>query len=223
MILPGNFLWKQLDGPQIRAMSDALLAYGKSIFDSTLDYINTLSIETANDSHLILLGVLSGFTRPIIQVPDTTYFYFTEDAEHDAENGFANIEVPKSGGRLSSGVIENKTYSNYIGTEYYRALLKEFIRGQGELGGLELLDDICYALSKYDIPSQQPFYEFEFYEYGNVPTGRAPGDLNIDMGTMSQWKNPEVIYAILVGLAKSIYAPIPQLFVSISTEEEDNG
>ena len=53
MIIPVEFLWAQLDGPQISAIMEALVDYLKDMFDnkkfSILDYINNMSVATANE------------------------------------------------------------------------------------------------------------------------------------------------------------------------------
>ena len=79
MILPVKFLWEQLDGPQITAIENALFQYFTDIFDTKLDYLSTMNVDTANDSHLTFLGILANFVRPVITVPDREFFYFTND------------------------------------------------------------------------------------------------------------------------------------------------
>lgn len=215
MIIPVNFLWAQLNGPQITGITEAMVEYLKSIFDTQLDYINTISVDTANSDHLTLLGILAGFARPVISIPDKDYFYFTEDLEKDTSHGFSSLENPSQGGRFVSLFKGMGQIDVPLDTEHYRALLKAYIQGEGEIGGLELLDDICYALSQVDIPGVEPFYKFEFMRYGEVPTGRSSGDLYIDVGSLENWKNPMEVYAILRGLADTVYSPIPQIFISI--------
>ena len=98
MILPIQYLWKQLDGPQVKGLTKGVEEYWKSLFDDKLDYFNNISIDTANDDHLTLMGLLSGLIRPVIQEPDKTFFYFTEQAEHNFPHGFSdldNLEPPE--------------------------------------------------------------------------------------------------------------------------------
>lgn len=214
MILPIKFLWEQLDGPQATAICDAIFEYWKQMFDSKLDYINNLNVNTADDEHLTFLGVLANFVRPVITVPDKDFFYFSVDPEHGSVHGLSSIEDRFQGGRLT-GISGVTTEPRPISTEHYRVLLKAFIEGSGELGGLVLLDDICYQLSRLDNPDVDPFYTFEFMEGADIPGGRAPGDVYIDIGGLDDWNNPMQIYAILRGLAKSVYWPAPQLYISI--------
>lgn len=216
MILPIKFLWDQLDGPQVRGISEALFQYFKQMFDDKLDYLNTLSVATANDSHLTFLGILANFTRPIISVPDKDFFFLTTEPDHDSDHGFSSVSDRTVGGRLV-GAEGATTEARPLNTEHYRLLLKAFIEGDGELGGLVLLDNICYELSKLDQPNIDPFYTFEFMQGESIPLGRAPGDVYIDIGTLAEWNNPMQIYAILRGLGDSVYSPVPQLFISIDT------
>lgn len=216
MILPVKFLWEQLDGPQIKAIEEATFEYFKQMLDPKLDYLDNLSVETANDAHLTFLGILANFVRPVITVPDKDFFFLTEDVEHNSSHGFSSIGDRTVGGRLTE-VAGASTEARPLNTEHYRLLLKAYIENEGELGGLKLLDDICYELSKLDQPSITPFYRFEFMEGDNIPKGRGPGDVYIDIGSLDNWNNPMQVYAILRGLAKSTYWPVPQLFISIDT------
>lgn len=215
MILPVSYMWQQLDGPQVTAIRNAIFEYWKSIFDEKLDYFNNISIETANDQHLTLLGLLSGMVRPTISEADKDYFYFTEDAEHNTTHGFSDLEDMATGGKFVKTGVGQGVHNVSLNEAHYRALLRAFVRGQGELGSLELLDDICYELTKLDLGDTDPFYRFVFMEGENIPSERAPGDVFLDMGNISDWHNPLHIYAVLRGVANSIYSPQPQLYISI--------
>lgn len=216
MILPVKYLWEQLDGPQITAIEEATFEYFKQMLDTKLDYLNTIDVNTANDSHLTFLGILANFVRPVITVPDKDFFFLTEDVEHNSGHGFSSISAPTVGGRLV-GIEGVTTEARPLNTEHYRMLLKAYINNEGELGSLKLLDDICYELSILDQPDVTPFYRFEFMEGDNIPEGRSHGDVYIDIGGLNDWKNPMQVYAILRGLAKSAYWPVPQLFISVDT------
>ena len=216
MILPIRYMWEQLNGPQVSALSDALFEYWKSIFDAKLDYFNNISVDTATDIHLTLLGLLSGLIRPTISEPDREYFYFTEYAEHDFSHGFSDLADPQSGGRLtkvdSGGGIHNVS----LDAEHYRALLRAWVSGDGDIGSLQLLDDICNELTKLDLGAGvTPFYNFVFMEGDDIPPDRAPGDVYLDMRSADNWNNPLHVYAVIQGIANTAYAPQPRLFVSI--------
>lgn len=216
MILPVRYLWQQLNGPQVSGLCKAIEEYWKTIFDTKLDYFNNLSIETANDAHLTLFGLLSGLVRPTISEPDSDYFYFTENAEQNVSHGFGDLEDPSLGGKFSKLDTGAGIHNVSLDTEYYRALLRAWTQGEGEIGSLMLLDDICAELTKLDIgPETEPFYQFFFMFGDDIPQDRAPGDVFIDMRSMEAWHNPLHVYAVLNGIGNSVYAPQPRLFVSL--------
>lgn len=216
MILPIRYMWEQLNGPQVSALSNALFDYWKSIFDTKLDYFNNISVNTASDIHLTLLGLLSGLVRPTISEPDREYFYFTEQADHNFIHGFSDLADPQTGGKLTKLDTGGGIHNVSLDAEHYRALLRAWTEGEGDIGSLELLDDICNELSKLDVGYDvTPFYEFVFMEGDNIPSDRAPGDVYLDMGNAKDWNNPLHVYAVIQGIANSAYAPQPRLFVSI--------
>ena len=216
MILPIRYMWEQLDGPQVSALSNALFEYWKSVFDVKLDYFNNISVNTASDIHLTLLGLLSGLIRPNISEPDREYFYFTEHPESQFEHGFSDLDDTSIGGKLTKVDSGGGVHNVSLDAEHYRALLKAWVSGQGDIGSLELLDDICNELTKLDLgEGTTPFYEFDFMEGDDIPADRAPGDVYIDMRSAANWHNPLHIYAVIQGIGNSAYAPQPRLFVSI--------
>lgn len=214
MILPIDYLWSQLNGPQVKGITDAIFDYWKIQFDEKLDYFNQLSVNTVNDQHLTLLGLLSGLIRPVITEADRDYFLFTEDVEHNFTKGFSDLEDPTIGGRLTKLDVGQGVQNTSLDEEHYRALLRAWTSGAGEIGSLALLDEICYQLHMLDIPEQEPFYRFKFMTE-NIPSDRTYGDVYIDMGDMPQWRNPLHIYAVLNGIGNTAYAPVPRLFVSL--------
>lgn len=216
MILPVRYLWEQLDGPQVSALSDALFEYWKSVFDNKLEYFNNISVNTANNIHLTLLGMLAGLIRPNISEADTDFFYFTEYPESDFQHGFSDLDEPDVGGKLSRVDSGISTHNVSLDAEHYRALLKAWVSGEGDIGSLMLLDDICNELTKLDLGPVTPFYQFDFMEQGpSLPADRAPGDVYIDMRSADNWNNPLHIYAVLQGIGNTAYAPQPRLFISI--------
>lgn len=214
MLLPVRYMWEQLNGPQVSALSDAVFQYWKQVFDKDLDYFNNISIETASDIHLTLLGLLSGLIRPSITEADAEFFYFTENSEHPMEHGFGDTQNPQLGGRFSKSTIPT-VHNTSLDMEYYRALLRAWVSGDGEIGSLQLLDDICYEITKLDVGTTDPFYSFSIMQGSDIPADRAPGDVFIDMKGKDNWHNPLHVYAVLNGIASTAYAPQPRLFVSI--------
>lgn len=217
MILPIKFLWEQLDGPQVNAFSQAVFQYWKNMFDTKLDYLNNINIDNANDAHLTLLGIIANFIRPNILVPDKDYFLFTEHDEHDHPHGLSFVDNRAVGGRLTS--IKGPEKGPYpLNTEFYRLLLKTYRDSEGDIDSLVLLDDICNALSLKDNPMATPSYRFSFLSSTTEVTGRGPGDLYIDLGGMNQWANPLQVYAVLTGLADSVFWPLPRIWTSLDVD-----
>lgn len=217
MILPVRYLWEQLDGPQVSALSDALFEYWKAVFDEKLEYFNNISVETATDIHLTLLGLLSGLVRPVIMEPAGDFFYFTEFDEHPMDHGFSDLEDPTVGGKFCPIDKGSTIHNTSLDAEHYRALLRAWVNGQGDIGSLMLLDDMCNELTKLDLGDVTPFYEFMFMEGPNIPSDRAPGDVYIDMRSAQNWNNPLHVYAVIQGIANTAYAPQPRMFISIGT------
>ena len=67
---PVHFLWKQLNGPQITAIVDALYELLRDMFNPIINYLTTFSINTANDIHLTFIGICSGI-KIIIELTKT--------------------------------------------------------------------------------------------------------------------------------------------------------
>lgn len=221
MIVPIWYMWEQLNGPQIQGISTAIYELTKSMFDNILEYFNHLSVDTANTEHLTLLGLLSGLVRPLVYEPNSAYFLFTEDALSSYPRGFSSLDQADGGKFSPDQETVDQLQRNYLSDTYYRPLLKAWCDGDNEIGGLALLDDICEVLTRIDRgEGVQPFYQFTFMEGPDIPTDRSPGDVYIDIGNSSQWRDPFKIYGILQGIRDTIYVPQPRLFISLHIQEE---
>lgn len=221
MILPISFLWQQLNGPQVKGISNAIFEYMKSVLDKKLDYFNNVSVDTVNSAHLTLLGLLSGLVRPTISEADRDYFYFSEIAEHNTTHGFSSLDNLTEGGRFSSLSEGEGRHNASLNDEYYRVLLQTWVAGDGEIGSLVLMDDLCEALTNLDLKGLvAPFYQFQFLLGPDVPAARSQGDIFIDVGNNTEWSNPLYVYAVLRGIADTAYAPIPQIFLSLGTQNQ---
>lgn len=204
MIVPVVFQWMQLNGPQISTISDAIAEYLKNMFDTKLDYLNNLSVETASNDHLTFLGTLAGFVRPNVAEVQKQYFMFSQDAVPVSEHSFSDpSDLTKPHGVLS-GDIKVEGDTSILDTEHYRALLRAFIHSEGEIGSLVLLDDICAELSKLDAPLVAPFYRFNFQ-----PEHGGAGDVELELGYDNQWENATHVFSIIRSLADSLYFPVP--------------
>lgn len=221
MIVPIWYMWEQLNGPQIKGISDAIYQYSKNLFDPILDYFNTLSVDNANTDHLTLMGLLSGLVRPLVYEPDQFSFLFTEEALHDYPRGFSSLNSANGGKFAESAEVVSELQRHYLNDTYYRPLLKAWCMGDNEIGGLALLDDICAVLTQIDQGQDaELFYEFSFMEGPDIPEDRSPGDVFIDIGNTSQWRDPFKVYGILQGIRDTIYVPQPRLYISLHIQEE---
>lgn len=219
MIYPMVGVWKQLDGPQIKAIRAAVYAHVSEQLDSILTYLSSVGIDNATDEHLTLLGTLAGLPRPYISTTEVDDILFSEKYEHNSLNGFADAEG-NPGGKFIDVSTGSFTSSNIqqLDITRYRAALRAWLDSPAEVGSLALLDAIVYALTQIDTVGGYP-YKYSFIEAGDVPKGRAPGDLYIDLGQQAFWKNPILIYNTVLALANSVYAPVPQIFVSIGNRD----
>ena len=215
MFHPFRFLWKQFNGPQITAISQAIYEYLKSIWDNTLDYFNGLSVATANSDHLTLIGLISGLTRPIIDAEDVRTFFFTDGLETPTTHGFSDADDPDVPGGVLSDLNEwQDSHKELLPTEVYRRLLLDYVTSDGERGGLTLLDNFIrdiWLLYRRDEPNY----------YIRIETGIAEaaryGDVWIYLGPAYKWgDNAPYIDAIVDSLSNYIYAPEPRIFISYS-------
>ena len=126
MIGPISFLWKQLNGPQITAFTKSVYNWAVDEFDRSLEYLNNLSISTANSKHLSFLGMLANFSRPFIRKLNLSLFFFTESPQSNFVHGFSSLEDVGVGGKVVAleqlyETMENEPLKDSV----YRELLLE--------------------------------------------------------------------------------------------------
>lgn len=219
MIPDISFIWKQLNGPQITAITKALFAYIKEKFDDLISYFWNLSVQTANSAHLTLFGTLVGFQRPIVVKIDQVYFYFSElPPVENSPHGLSWRPGPPDpegqqydwGGQLSEVSPGNKAVGELADTEWYRALLSGFLHSNGVEGSLVLLNDIIVTLSSYDNPDRPPYFIFTYtLQQEGV---KSPGDIDIDLDNIIPWRDPYTSYELMVSIANGMYAPVPKIY-----------
>lgn len=220
MIAPINFLWKQLNGPQITAFCRAVYLWIKDLFDDKLDYFNTFSIDTANDEHLTTLGTLMGIKRPMIGVQNNEDFWFTNTKEKSTR-GFGDIGSDVGG--LFSSPDPTGMNASYIGEEYYRPLLKTVATGKGMPGSLVLIDEICaYFYDTYRQGEQKNYLLYHEPDNLDAEQGYMVGDILLFLGRIEDWGSTSFfIHSIMNVLNLYAYAPLPSLF-HLFEEYEDN-
>ena len=215
-----RFIWKQLNGPQITAVTKAILKWFRNQFDRLIEYFWNFSVATANSDHLTLFGTLVGFQRPIVVPIDEDYFYFSDipPVEGSAKGlswkpgipDFESEDPHDWGGQFSEVSPGANAIGEIADTDWYRALLQGFLNSDGYDGSLRLLEQIVITLSRYDNPERAPYYLIEFLT--ESVGAKAVGDINLDMDNIIPWRDPYTSYELMQSLANGMYAPVPRVY-----------
>ena len=214
MIPPLQFLWQQLNGPQITAIVTAIYKYIKSSFDTKLDYFNAFSISTANDSQLTTIGALMDVGRPTVTELSASSLLFTDGKQPSTNHGFSNLVTDTTvGGKFAAEVAEVSAVT-LAKEKPYRAMLLALAASTGELGSFVLLDDILYALRHTDNKNNTIGYTMTFQE--TTDAAKLRGDLSIAMEPEATWTTPYSNLALMQALANNTYAPVPRVFVTMN-------
>ena len=217
MIRPINFLWKQLNGPQITAIVKSLQQWCIGQFDALLEYFNNLNIDNAGTYHLSLMGQIANLARPFVSIPDKNFFWFTAEPQKNFEHGYASLEDRGIGGKF---IDLQKLLDTYHGLpltdEYFRVLLKTYTNSEGEVGSLKLIDDIVYALmQKYGTTKTN--YRLDIMTV--LETNRDYGDLFINLGREDSWNSWEQVIVSIKAIGDTLYAPLPRIFPEFTAED----
>lgn len=231
MINPLRFLWKQFGGPQISAFCQGIYEYFKYTYDSTMDYLYTLTISKATSKHLTTIGALQGLARPIVEVQADEYSifstiaqppednYYPHDPYRQSEHGLSDLSDMSVGGLLSE-VGDAATFANsYISDSIFRTILKASSNSEAKPGSLAWLDDVLYALwlQQHSIEREAP-YLFDFIDAEEAASlRRGQGDLHINIGREIYWASAYEILAELRVLGETIYYPNPTVYAEMDT------
>ena len=164
-------LWRQLNGPQVTAIIEAIFLFFRDLVQPKVDYFDKLNISTANDKHLNLFGIMLRVPRPLVWNTDDPHwarrFRFTED-ETLSDQGFSDPDNPAisdKGGLLSYEYKEYEIPARIqLDTEIYRKMLlamQEDDTGGPRVGSLLLLDKFIstlYLANEYTITRPDPDY-----------------------------------------------------------------
>jgi len=213
MIHPLQFLWRQLNGPQVTAITQAIYEFFKESFDDLLDYFNWFNLDDATPEHTEMVGLLNEFSRPILLEYRRAFFFFTYRKEqNNLERGFSTLSDRLHGGKFSA-LSESTRISEKMDIRTYKALLKTYISSEGQPYSLKMLDDICQRLVALDAksPSTQAYYFLHDL--------RCAGSITVDIGYTNEWNNPHRVQAVIESLAKTIFYPEPMLDVMIQEGE----
>lgn len=211
MIVPINFLWKQLNGPQVVGVTKACYNWCVNQFNALLDYYNDLKILNANSAHLSLMGTLANFSRPMIRLVDMKFFMFADSASNPDEHGFSGLEDLSVGGLFSSiSAVWETERGIPLSDDFFRRVLYAYSQSNGELESLSLLDDICNALKEY---AGGPNATYEITIRDSVSGIQDIGDVIINLGRQQDWQNWSSVVCAIEALTKTIYAPLPKVYV----------
>lgn len=216
MIHPIQFLWKQLNGPQITAIVRAIYEYIKLSFDNNLRYFNRYEVLSGTIGHAETVGILSRFSRPLITKYLRQFFFFTYEKNYSPEKGFSSLTERELGGKFSSLDEQQKTVTS-LDADAYKRLLNTYLTGNMEIESLSMLDSICNELVRIE-GLDNASYSFIWGEAG-------AGGITVDIGTEGEWREPDVVSAVISSLANTIYYPNPIISVNIapaSLEEYDS-
>lgn len=215
MIPQIRFLWKQLRGPQITAICNAIHDFIKNMFNGKMDYFNNFTIESVNDSHLTLLGTLIGFERPLITEEHAKFFFFSDGPESNFENGFSDGpghgESTEGGKLVDLWDILQGNHSILLPEEFYRGLLEVYTKSEGELGSIILLDDLLdYIYTKYRSEDEKD-YEFKWCTQSEL---RGNQDIELWVGSISNWPADKIVEidTVINTVSKRGYLPSTAIY-----------
>ena len=231
MINPINFLWKQLNGPQITAYCQGIYLYFKKTYDDVLEYWKNFSIATANNSHLTFLGALQGIARPKLAVTGVQFFLFSEvPAEGtyyphipytESDHGLSDIHGDVSIGGKFIDIHDDPSHHPQdiiqIPPVLFRQILKSSSESKAAKGSLAWLDDVLYGLWRLEHSEEQvPDYTFRILEEADLEQffTRSIGDLIVNIGRDSGWTYAAEVIAELRLLGKTLYYPTPTLYAT---------
>lgn len=225
-------MWRQFNGPQITAVCNAIFEYFQDTYDKTLEYLGKFKISTANESHLTFLGILAGYARPLIPIPDEQMFWWGEefgyiddpdqpghlipDSQYPVEHGFNESELVDGasssmslvGGKLDEVSANDEGYS-YLPGYIFRAFLQGNAISQGANASLVTLDNQLNEVWKIEHDVTAPVYRFNFIEASNPRY--TVGDIFVDLGVTGDWAYPYETQAEIKLLGSTLFYPIPRI------------
>lgn len=226
MIAPFTWLWKQFNGPQIVAVCKAIESYMRSTWETQLNYWQHLSIDTANNKHLTLIGALQGIARPLMEIEDESFFWFSAVPEEgtyypsvpyrQSEHGLSDVDEMSRGGKFSDMTPIVARSKNQLSEPLYRCILQSARESEAGQGSLAYIDDVLYGLYKYLNPaSDEPEYKIEMLTKEQIEfmQSRSVGDIRVNLGGETQWgEYLNQIAAEVNMLGETLYFPVPTMF-----------
>jgi len=197
MIEEVQLLWKQLNGPQAVAFVKSIFQYFKETYDSNLSYLNNLNIETANESHLNMIGTLMGVKRPFIEneIKYSKLLSFNSTLLSGDTQGFSTEYTNKDdqGGFFDTAISSDEAGQEILSTEDYRHILQVLSEQEGSARSFQLIDQIVSRFILLPVT----------YTLSYHPT--IPGDIVVTLSNPTQYR------ALLAKIVLNIF------FLSIPT------
>lgn len=216
MIPPVDFLWEQMDGPQIKAIEQALYNFMHEQFNKLLEYLDNISISTANEQEINDIGKMMNLPRPIIKVWTENYIVFTDGLQHPSTAGFGDLN-DTSFGACFSDVADMKYEWLTVPLTIFRTFLEGAVASDAEIGSVVFLDDVLAALASSLGHSPDQFeWVFNYIEADDPLKDYAKGDIKMDIGTLIFWRGSMVGYSLMDELSKRLYPVSPKVIPSIS-------
>lgn len=100
--------WKQLNGPQVTALTTAIQNFYKEKFDDYFEYLNSFSINTAVGENLTTIGLLLDIIRVNVNSSVLDSFWFVLDwvsTSYDEQHGFAEEYAIQENGLPLGGIF----------------------------------------------------------------------------------------------------------------------
>lgn len=226
MINPITFLWRQFNGPQIKAFCQGIWLYFKETYDWNMEYWRRLSIATANEDHITTIGALHGLARPLIniQADDFALFttvppegtYYPSIPYRESPHGLSAVNNMSYGGRFSE-VGDISTFNiQKLDIAMFRTILKASVKSQAKLGSLAYLDDILWGIwcAQQGTEEVAAPYTFKILQEEDLEQyyNRACGDIVVNIGRDVYWGEYNQILAEFNLLGRTVYYPTPTLY-----------
>lgn len=178
MLYKIRWLWKQFTGPIITAIYVGIWRVVSAI-DSTISYINALSIDTCNSSHATLLSLAMGIPRPFISLAPEGFMFFTSHYTEGESYGFSDKENPSIGGGYFADLYDPATMpGTYLAPiAIWRIIMQATRDTTAEPGSIVWIDEVLKALT---VSGAAPYSAYSWYTSNDLV--HAIGDLKIYMG-----------------------------------------
>lgn len=203
------YIWRQLNGPQIKAVATAIIQFIENMFNPSIEYFSDFTISNMTDEQLTTVGVITQFSRPMTTFLPEGYFKFSSVEEYPSANGFDR------GWLAPLGLEENTEYIRLLPAKYYRNMLNGFVSNDCDYISLRMLDAIAYSLRE-EFGTSTEAYNIGWVDRDNIPANRGVGDIVLSMGSGDTWEDVFVLRSALEGLIQNVFTPEPAVYIDFN-------